>query len=212
MAAVIAADAEQRCLIEVVGEHRDALEQAASELEASDEAAAQLLRAVLELRGVDQKRLRNLGKRLREIEALKARDPASLDAQAREKVSHEEKYRKEIEDIEKADVPGGFNDQEMTRLVASGRTTLSRAAAGLKDAHHDAVSVLSAWANEYVGSAERRCKRLQKKLTEIERLREKPKGSLDEAALQKIAAEPRILAEVARLRALADEVASRGGC
>lgn len=138
-------------------------------------------------------KMRNINKKLQQIDKLKLKDAESLDDEAQAKVKSEAGLRKKLAALEAGEDPE--SDDEPAPAAAAPKQAPQAAAAPPAQAEAEGVA-LPADAEE----RKKKIKALQKKLREIEQLKTK-EGSLDAQAKAKRDSEQKLAQELAALEA-----------
>lgn len=143
-----------------------------------------------------EKRIKAIKKKISQIEKLKEKDLASLDAEAQAKVASEGELLAELARLE-----GKVPALEATVSAVNGSSSVDS-----KDPHADERAKALEPAAGDVGvlvddETEKRFKALQKKLRDIAKLREKDTATLDKLQKEKLVAEAGLIKEIEEIKA-----------
>jgi len=134
-----------------------------------------------------EKRIRNLNKKLGQIQKLKEKDADSLDADARSKLESESALLAEVKALERQLKNGGAPEPAPAAAKAAPAAAAPQEPAAPAEPPAEPVD------------KEKRVKQIRKKLAQIEKLKEKGGSELDSEALSKVNAEAELMAELAAL-------------
>eukprot|EP00933_Yihiella_yeosuensis_P076159 TRINITY_DN8579_c0_g2_i1.p1 TRINITY_DN8579_c0_g2~~TRINITY_DN8579_c0_g2_i1.p1 ORF type:complete len:258 (+),score=136.41 TRINITY_DN8579_c0_g2_i1:192-965(+) len=159
-----------------------------------------------------EKRVKALNKKLKQIEALKEKDAAALDDAAREKIASEKVLKQEVKSLE-AQLKSGAAAAPKAAPKAAAAAGYAAAKAPVAEAAPAPEPAAPAAAEAQELSEEDKAKRIKainKKLRDIERLREKGIENLDAEAKAKVAAEAALENELAKLEGRAEDIVEVG--
>eukprot|EP00443_Scrippsiella_acuminata_P037677 CAMPEP_0115348614 /NCGR_PEP_ID=MMETSP0270-20121206/95495_1 /TAXON_ID=71861 /ORGANISM="Scrippsiella trochoidea, Strain CCMP3099" /LENGTH=637 /DNA_ID=CAMNT_0002770589 /DNA_START=14 /DNA_END=1928 /DNA_ORIENTATION=- len=153
-----------------------------------------------------EKKLRNLRKKLAQIDKLKEKDQAELDDAAREKVASEPSLRKEADELAKQSQPEApLRRQQHQQVLQQSQKLPAKPAAASAGAPAKAkiAAVEPSPPSAPPADAEKRIKNIKKKLQQIDKLKQRAAEgeALDPEAQQKVESEAELKREVAALEA-----------
>eukprot|EP00933_Yihiella_yeosuensis_P076160 TRINITY_DN8579_c0_g4_i1.p1 TRINITY_DN8579_c0_g4~~TRINITY_DN8579_c0_g4_i1.p1 ORF type:complete len:256 (+),score=129.55 TRINITY_DN8579_c0_g4_i1:71-838(+) len=158
-----------------------------------------------------EKRVKALNKKLKQIETLKEKDEASLDDAAREKVASEKALKQEVKSLE-AQLKSGAATAPKAAPKAAAAAGYAAAKAPVAAAAPAEPAAPAAAEPQQLSDEDKakRIKAINKKLRDIDRLREKGTENLDAEAKAKVAAEAALQNELAALEGRAGDVVVLG--